>query len=64
MCNDAELLRAQEMSIKRGEFLIAIQEICLQELKAELKFGVHGGGSGPVLARKIMKIFEKGKTNG
>jgi hypothetical protein len=42
------------MAVKRGNALIAAQQLCLDELFAEARYGVHGGGSGPNLARKIM----------
>ena len=52
----ARLRRGQEEAIRRGFALIAVQQRCLDEIAAEAKYGVHGGGSGPSLARKLMQI--------
>jgi len=36
--------------------VIAVREMCQSEIDADAKYGVHGGGSGPNLARKIAEI--------
>jgi hypothetical protein len=45
------------------DWLLAVQNvqrvrcICAAELAAERAFGVHGGTSGPMLARRIMSAI-------
>lgn len=37
-----------------------IVDLCRAEIEAEKRYGVHGGGSGPRLARHILRVVERG----